>query len=108
MKLLTRLADQSVLLLGLVAALCAALGANEAWTKVATAGVPLLLALLVNQVTSSPTTVTEVARQTAESLSAPAAGAAGTITQEGEDVVNTVVGGVGGLVGKLAPKVGGS
>jgi hypothetical protein len=105
-NLLRALADESVLVLGLVAALVSAAGASEAWTKVATAAVPLVLAVLVRQVTSAPSTVVEVARQTAESLSGSSAGTVGTVTAKGEDVINDVVSGVGGLVGRLAPRLG--
>lgn len=61
---------------------------------------------LVHQTVASPATVTEVARQTAESLSGAAAGTVGTVTGKGAEVVNTVVGGIGGLVSTLAPKLG--
>lgn len=64
------------------------------------------LALAVaHQTVATPATVVEVARQTAESLSGPAAGAVGTVTKKGEEVIDTVVSGVGGLVGSLAPRL---
>jgi hypothetical protein len=72
--------------------------------------IALLVALataFLHQAVVSPATVTEVARQTAESLSGPTAGAVGSVTARGEDVVDTVVSSVGGLVGALAPKLGG-
>lgn len=71
--------------------------------------IALLVALataFLHQTVTSPATVVEVARQTAESLSGPTAGAPGTVTKKGEDLINTVVSGVGGLVGSLAPKLG--
>lgn len=67
-----------------------------------------LAVLLVHQTVLPPAAVVEVARKTAESLSGPAAGAVGTVTARGEDVIDTVVSEVGGLVGTLAPKLGGS
>lgn len=105
-RLLRSLANESVLVLGLVSAVLAAAGAGEAVTAIALAAVPLVLAVLVREVTTSPATVVEVARRTAESLSGPSAGAVGTVTGKGQQVINDVVSGVGGLVGKLAPKLG--
>jgi hypothetical protein len=72
--------------------------------------IALLVALataLVHQTVTAPATLTEVARKTAESLSGPSAGAVGTVTKAGEDIVDTVVSEVGGLAAGLAPKLGG-
>lgn len=62
--------------------------------------------LFVHQTVTSPAGVVEVARRTTEALSGPAAGAVGTVTSRGEDVIDTVVGSAGGLVSALAPKLG--
>lgn len=105
-SLLTGLAGESVLLLGLASAVCAALGAPEVWTKVVLAAVPLVLALAVRQVVSSPATVaaavTDAATKTAEQLTTTTVGAVGAVTAAGEGVVTGVVGevlnSVGGLV----------
>lgn len=105
-KLVRSLADESVLLLGLISALCVALGVGEATTTVVLAAVPLALALVVRQVASSPSTVVAVAHKTAELLTTPIVGPIGMVTEAGNEVVNMVVSDVGGLVGKLAPKVG--
>lgn len=67
-----------------------------------------LATAFVHQSVAAPATVVEVARKTAESLSGPSAGAVGTVTKAGQNVVDTVVSEVGGLVGGLAPKLGGA
>lgn len=113
--LLTSLAGESVLLLGLVSAVLAALGVSDAWQKVAAAAVPLVLALLVRQVVVKPATVAAVAEQaavrTAEQLTDATVGKAGEVTGAAGNVVtgvvNEVIGGVGGLVPKLAARTGG-
>ena len=72
--------------------------------------IALLVALataFLHQTVTSPATVVEVARQTAEALSGPSAGAVGTVTRKGEQVVDSVVADVGGLVSVLAPKLAG-
>lgn len=109
MKILQSLAGQSVLLLGAVGALCGALGASEAWTKVVLALVPLLLGLVVHQVTSSPSTVaravTDAATKTAAQLTDKTVGLAGQVTDAAANtatgVATEVIGAVGGLVPKL-------
>lgn len=103
-RLIRALADESVLLLGFVAAVLVAVNANEATTKIVMAAVPLALALLVRMVTTKPSTVTKVAYDVTESLSGPSAGAVGTVTKNGEKVIDMVVSRIGGLVGKLAPR----
>jgi phenylpyruvate tautomerase PptA (4-oxalocrotonate tautomerase family) len=104
--LLSSLAGESVLILGVASALCAALGAPEVWTKVVLAAIPLVLALAVRQVTSSPATVaaavTDAATKTAEKLTTTTVGAVGSVTAAGEGVVTGVVGEVLGAVGGLA------
>lgn len=70
-----------------------------------TAFVAAFLALVLRQVVVAPSTVVEVARQTAETLSDQSAGAVGTVTKSGEKIIDSVVAGVGGLVPALAPKV---
>lgn len=104
MRIIRALADESVMVLGVVSAFCVAAGFKEDTTAVAVAIVPLILAVLVRMATSSPSTVAKVAYDTAESLSGPSAGAVGTVTKRGTEIIDSVVSGVGGLVGALAPK----
>lgn len=109
-SLFSSLAEESVLLLGLISAICAAVGVPDIWTKVAVAAVPLVLAVLVRQVTTSPKKVAEVATQaalqTAENLTTKTVGAAGEVSDTGLNVatgvVQNVLSTVGGLVGSLA------
>lgn len=108
--LLSSLAGEGVLLLGAAGAICAALGASEAITKVVLAIIPLVIALGVRQVTTSPAgvakAVTEAATKTAAQLTDTTVGAVGAVTAAGEGVVTGVVGevlnNVGGLVSSVA------
>lgn len=105
------LATEPALLLGFVQAaiaLAVAFGAGFTPGQVGaiTAFVAALLALALRQTVVAPTGLTEVARKTAEALSGPSAGAVGTVTKNGEEIINTVVSEVGGLAGGLAPKLG--
>lgn len=63
-----------------------------------------LLAVVLRQTVVSATGLVQVAKNTAESLSGPSAGAVGTVTAKGAEIVDTVVSEVGGLLPKLAPK----
>ena len=109
-SLLTSLSSQSVLLLGLVSALSIALGVDEKWQQVLLAAVPLILALGVRQVTTSPKTLAKVATQaaveTATQLGTTGVGAVGTLTDKGVDTATTAVSDVldtvGGVAGSLA------
>lgn len=105
------LRSEPVLVVALVQAalvLAAAFGLHLSAEQIAAAVgfFSAVLAVVVRQAVASPATVVEVARQTAEALSGPSAGAVGTVTAKGEEIVDTVVSGVGGLVGALAPKLG--
>lgn len=69
--------------------------------------ISLLVALalaVTHQSVASPATVVQVAKDTVQSLSGPTAGAVGTVTAKGAELIDTVVSEVGGLVGALAPK----
>lgn len=109
-RLLTSLSSESVLLLGLVSALCAAFGVDERWQQVALAIIPFLLAIGVRQVTTSPETLAKVATQaaveTATQLGSTGVGAVGTLTDKGTDIATTAVSDVldtvGGVAGSLA------
>lgn len=100
-----RLANESVLLLAVVSAVCVALDLPETWINVVLAIVPLLLALAVRQVTSSPATVvavaTRAATRTAERLADAAVGAGEVPGRVVDRTVREVVDGVGGLVGTV-------
>lgn len=105
------LATEPALTLGLLQtaiALAVAFGLNLEPGQVGaiTAFAAAFLALVLRQVVVAPSTVVEIARQTAETLSGPTAGAVGTVTKNGEKIIDTVVSGVGGLVPALAPKAG--
>lgn len=63
-----------------------------------------LATALAHQTVSSPATVVQVAKDTVESLSGPTAGAVGTVTARGAEIIDTVVSEVGGLMSKVAPK----
>lgn len=110
--IITGLANESVLLLALVAATTTALDMEEAWQSVMLAAVPLLLALAVRSVTSSPATVAQVAHTaataTATAIDEVTAGVSGEVTEFGQGiadtVADTVVKSVGGLVSVLAPR----
>lgn len=109
-SLLTILSSESVLLLGLVSALCAAFGVDEKWQQVALAVIPLVLAIGVRQVTASPKTLAKVATdsalETATQLGTSGVGAVGTLTDKGTDIavnaVSDVLDTVGGVAGSLA------
>lgn len=109
-SLLTSLSSESVLLLGLVSALCAAFGVDEKWQQVALAIIPFLLAIGVRQVTASPKTLAKVATQaaveTATQLGTTGVGAVGTLTDRGTETATTAVSDVldtvSGLAGSLA------
>lgn len=111
--MLTALASESVLLLGLVSALCAAVGVPDTWQKVVVAAVPLILAVLVRQTTSSAKTVARVVEQaaleTATQLGTTGVGSVGTLTDKGQEVACVAATGVGntitGLAGSLIRKV---
>lgn len=108
-KLACALSNESVLLLGLVATVLTAMNVEKEWADVVQAAVPLVLAMVVRQVTSSPATVAEVAERaavgTARALTEPIIGAAGLVTEEGQKLAETVardvVKNVGGLVGVI-------
>jgi hypothetical protein len=108
-KLSASLAGESVLLLGLTATVLVALNVPTKWQDVVQAAVPLLLALAVRSVTSSPATVakavTEAATQTAQSLTTTSVGKAGEVSSAGlatvEGVTTAVLNTVGGLVPAL-------
>jgi hypothetical protein len=108
-RILASLAEESVLLLGLIAAACTALGVGEAVKGVALAAVPLLLAVLVRSITSSPSTVAgiaiEAAVKTAEQLSEGTVGAAGQLTGDAGNLVAAVAADVLSTVGGLASVV---
>lgn len=111
-SLLTILSSESVLLLGLVSALCAAFGVDEKWQQVALAVIPLVLAIGVRQVTTSPKTLgrvaTDAAVETATQLGTTGVGAVGTLTERGTETATTAVSDVldtvGGLAGSLAAR----
>ena len=100
--LLRGLANESVLLGALVSAVCVALDLPEKWMNVALAAVPLLLAVLVRAVVSSPATVAQVAVDAVAGVVPATVGAVGQVTQAGAQVAETVVESVGGLAGALA------
>lgn len=110
-RILTSLAEESVLLLGLAAAVCTALGIGEAVKGVVLAAVPLLLAVVVRTIVSSPSTVASVAIEaavkTAEQLTEKTVGAAGELTGAAGNVAAgvaaDVLSTVGGLVAAVAP-----
>lgn len=110
-KLSSALAGESVLLLGLTATILVALNVPSKWQDVVQAAVPLILALAVRQVVSSPATVAAVAVEsavdTARELHHEAAGQVGEVTQEGLAVAGNAAGNVlkrvGGLVSALVP-----
>lgn len=109
-KLSTLLANESVLLLGLTAAVLTALNVEKEWQDVAQAAIPLVLAMAVRSIASSPATlaaaVDKAATETAEQLTDATVGSVGNVTQKGQavidGVVDSVVQGVGGLVGAIA------
>lgn len=109
-SLLTSLSSESVLLLGLVSALCAAFGVDEKWQQVALAIIPFLLAIGVRQVTTSPKSLARVATsaavETATQLGTTGVGAVGTLTEGGTETavnaVSDVLDNVGGIAGSLA------
>lgn len=108
-RLSAALAGESVLLLGLTATILIALNVPAKWQDVVQAAIPLLLALAVRQVTSSPATVaravTDAAIETAQSLTTTSVGKAGEVTSAGlavaEGVSTAVLNTVGGLVPAL-------
>lgn len=118
-RLSAALANESVLLLGLTAAILTALHVEKEWQDVVQAAIPLLLALAVRQITSSPKTVAEAvttaaahaALDTAEQLNSGTAGTVGVVTAKGHQIVEDIVPGVaekvltkvGGLVKAIAP-----
>lgn len=110
-RLSIALAGESVLLLGLTATILTALHIEKEWQDVVQAAIPLLLALAVRQITSSPATVaaavTEAAVDTARNINRNIAGAAGDVTDEALKVAGKAAGGVlervGGLVPALIP-----
>lgn len=63
-----------------------------------------LATALVHQSVASPATVVQVAKDTVQSLSGPSAGAVGTVTAKGAELIDTVVSEVGGLLPNLAPR----
>lgn len=109
-KLSCALANESVLLLGLTATILTALQVEKEWADVVQAAVPLILAIAVRQITSSPATVaavaTEAAVETAAALSDATVGTVGEVTGLGKNVAEKVAGrvveSVGGLVGVIA------
>lgn len=111
--MLTAIANESVALGALVSAICVAIDLPEKWMNVVLAAVPLILGILVRQVTSSPQTVAhavlESAERTATELGTTTVGAVGTLTERGEAVVSdtaqSVTKGLGGLVGGLAGRI---
>lgn len=109
--ILSSLADESVLLLGLVTAVMGAIGAGETTTKVVLAAVPLILALLVRRTVSSPSTVLNVAQQaacqTAANLTDKTVGGAGEVTDAATNIVGGVVGSVVKSIGGLVPRLTG-
>lgn len=108
-KLLSSLASESVLLLGLVSTLCVALNIPELWQKVLLAGTPLVLALLVRMVTTNPegvaAAVEQAATETAQNLTVKTVGPVGEVTETGTNVVTGVVSNVMNTVGGLVPKL---
>lgn len=112
-KLSCALAGESVLLLGLTATVLVALNIPAKWQDVVQSAIPLLLALAVRSITSSPATVarvaTEAAVETAAALTEPVVGPLGEVTDLGREVAENVAGsvlkGVGGLVGVIAEPV---
>lgn len=108
-KLSSALAGESVLLLGLTATVLVALNIPAKWQDVVQAAIPLILALAVRQITSSPATVaqavTDAASQTAQSLTTASVGKAGEVSSAGlavvEGISTAVLNKLGGLVPAL-------
>lgn len=110
-RLLTSLASESVLLLGLVSTLCVALGISELWMKVVLAATPLVLALMVRMITTNPegvaSAIEQAATETAQNLTVKTVGPAGEVTEPGTNVVTGVIDSVLGTIGGLVPSLTG-